>query len=73
MPEIGTSIGIDAEAAQVYEEGRSVLGSLITRLIAIVQQIIAYTMSISKQMITYAGEHPLALTLAVSNFIIWMS
>jgi hypothetical protein len=72
MPQfLGT--GIDAEMEQVYEEGRSVLGSLVTRLIAIVQQIMAYVMSITRQIVTYAGEHPLALTLVVSNMMIWVS
>jgi hypothetical protein len=72
MPQVlGTSI--DAEMEQVYEEGRSVLGSLVTRMIAIVQQIIAYVMSITRQIVTYAGEHPLALTLVVANMMIWVT
>jgi len=64
---------IDAEAIQVYEEGRSVLASVVTRLVAIIQQVINYVMSITRQVVTYAGEHPLALTLLVCNMMIWIS
>jgi hypothetical protein len=76
MPEtevLGTGIGLDAEASQVYEEGRSILGSLITRLIAIAHSIIHYAISLGKTIIYYASEHPLALTLLVANVCIWMS
>jgi len=64
---------VDAEAMQTYEEGRSVLGSLVTRLMAIVQQIINYVMSVSREVFRLASEHPLGLTLGVCNLIIWMS
>jgi len=64
---------IDAEAEQAYEEGRSVLGSLVTQLIAIVRQIINHVVRIARQVIAYAGEHPLALSLLVCNVMIWIS
>jgi len=66
-------IPIDSESTQVYEEARSVLGSAITQLIGIVRQIINYVMAVSRQIITYAGEHPLALILLMANVTIWMS
>jgi len=64
---------VEAESTQAYEEARSVLGSLVTQLIAIVRQIMAFTLNMSRQLITYASEHPLALTLMVANVCIWMS
>jgi len=64
---------IEAETEQVYEEGRSILGSLITRLLAIVQQIISHVVHIARQIMTYASEHPLAMTLLIANIMIWVS
>jgi hypothetical protein len=63
---------IDAESEETYEEARSVLGSLITRLIAIVQQLIRWVSSVVSQIVKWAGEHPLAITLLVANFCIWV-
>jgi len=64
---------VDAEAIQVYVEGRAVLASMVTQLIAITRQIIEHVIRIARQVITYAGEHPLALTLLVANIMIWIS
>jgi len=64
---------IEAEAEETYEEGRSVLGSLITQLISIVRTIINHVIKVTRQVITYAGEHPLAMTLLVCNVMIWVS
>jgi hypothetical protein len=64
---------IEAEAEEAYEEGRSVLGSLITRLIAIVQQIIKWVTSVASKIVEWSGEHPLAMILLVSNLCIWVS
>jgi len=65
--------GAESETTQVYEEGRSMLGSLVTQLIGIMRQVMAFTLRISGQIIAWAGENPLAMTLAISNIIIWMS
>ncbi len=64
---------VDAETEETYEEARSVLGSFITRLIAIVQQLIRWVTSVASQIVKWAGEHPLAMTLLVANFCIWVS
>jgi hypothetical protein len=64
---------IDAESMEVYEEGRSVLGSLVTQLIAVVRQIMNYVMSVSREVFRLACEHPLGLTLGVCNMMIWVS
>jgi hypothetical protein len=60
--------------AQTFaDESRSAIGSLITQLIALVRQIIDHVIGVARQVITYAGEHPLAMTLLVSNVMIWVS
>ena len=63
---------VEAETEEIYEEARSVLGSLITRLIAIVQQLIRWVTSVTSQIVKWAGENPLAITLLVANFCIWV-
>jgi hypothetical protein len=64
---------VEAETEEVYEEGRSILGSLITRLIAIVQQIVRWVTAIATRIVEYAAEHPLAITLLIANICIWVS
>jgi hypothetical protein len=64
---------VDAETEEVYEEGRSALGSLITRLIAIVQQIIRWVSHVASKIVEWAAEHPLAITLLTANLCIWVS
>ncbi len=66
-------LGAEAEFEEVYEEGRSVLASLITQLISIVRTILNFALKVSSQVIAWAGEHPLASLLLVSNIIIWVS
>jgi hypothetical protein len=66
-------MGAEAETLEVYDEGRSVLGSLVTRLIAIVHRVIDEVLKLARQLLRYAGEHPLALVLTVANLCIWMS
>jgi hypothetical protein len=63
---------IEAESEEAYEEARSVLGSLITQLISIVRTILNLALKITRQVITYASEHPLAMVLLVSNIMIWI-
>jgi len=65
--------GAEAEQIQVYEEARSVLGSVVSQMIAVVRQILSYVMALTRQLMTYAGEHPLAMTLMVCNVMIWVS
>jgi len=64
---------VEAETEEMYEEARSVLGSLITRLISIVQQILRWVITVASKIIEWAGEHPLAMTLLVANICIWVS
>lgn len=64
---------VEAETTQVYQEGRSALGSLVTRLIAIGQQIISFVLKVAGQIFSLASEHPLGLVLGVANVMIWIS
>jgi len=64
---------IEAETAETYEEARSVLGSFITQLIGIVRQLVHWVTSVVSQVVKWAGEHPLAITLLIANFCIWVS
>jgi hypothetical protein len=65
--------GADAELTQVYEEGRSALASAITQLIGIVRTIISYALKVVDKVVTWAGEHPLAMILLTANIFIWIS
>lgn len=64
---------VDAEATQVQEEARSVLGTMIAQIIGIVRAIINFAIKVGGKVVEWAGEHPLALTLAVANMVIWVS
>jgi len=64
---------VEAEANNVYEEGRSVLASLITQLISIVRTIVNYVLGLVGKFMTWAGEHPLQALLFTANLVIWVS
>lgn len=64
---------VEAESEQIYEEGRSALASAITQLIAIVRSIINYALKVVDKIVTWAGDHPLAMLLLTANILIWIS
>jgi hypothetical protein len=64
---------VDAETIQYYEEARSVLGTLINNIMAIVRTVINWAIMFFDKMVTFAGEHPEAFLLTVGNLIIWVS
>ena len=64
---------VEAESEQAYEEGRSVLASFLTQLIAIVRQLIKWVTDVAKRIIEWTAEHPLAMILLVTNICIWVS
>jgi hypothetical protein len=66
-------IGVEAEASQIYEEARSVLGTLINNIMAIVRTVINWAIMFFDKIVTFAGEHPEAFLLTVGNLIIWVS
>jgi hypothetical protein len=65
--------GVEAESEEAYEEARSVLGSTITQLIAVVRQLIRWVTTTVSQIVKWAGEHPLAMVLLIANVCIWVS
>lgn len=69
----GTGLTVEAESSTFYEEARSILGSLVTRLLAIAHMIIDHIIRISRQILVYTAESPLAMTLLAANIIIWAS
>lgn len=64
---------VDAETEEAVEEARSVLGSFITQLIAMVRQLIRWLTRTVDRLVVWAGKHPLAITLLVANICIWVS
>jgi hypothetical protein len=66
-------IGVEAEASQFYEEARSVLGTLINNIMAIVRTVINWAIAFFDKIVTFAGQHPEAFLLTVGNLIIWVS
>jgi len=69
---LGMGMG-QAVAEESIEEARSVLGSLITQIIATIRTILRYVMHLSNRIIEYASQHPLALILLTANVCIWIS
>jgi coenzyme F420-reducing hydrogenase alpha subunit len=67
------AVAVGGVAQTSADEARSVLASLITQLLALVREIVDHAIKVAKQIITYASEHPLALTLLVCNIMIWVS
>jgi hypothetical protein len=66
-------LAIESEANQIYEEARSVLGTLIANIMGIVRTIINWAMMFFDKIVTFAGEHPEAFLLSIGNLIIWVS
>lgn len=64
---------VEAEATQVEEEARSVIGTLIAQIIGVVRAIVNFALGMSRRFIEWAGEHPLALILTVANVMVWVS
>lgn len=64
---------VDAESAQVYEEGRSAIATIIGNVLGILRQLIAWATSTFTRIMSYAAEHPEAMIQLVGNFCIWMS
>lgn len=64
---------VDAETTQVYEEGRGALASVISNLLGILRQFIAWATGMFRQIISYVAEHPEGTIQLVGNFCIWMA
>lgn len=67
LPTLATTAG-GAE-----EESVSVLGTTIAQIITLVRNIINYVLEYMRKFVSWAGEHPLATILFITNFSIWVS
>lgn len=55
------------------EEATSVLGTTIAQIITLMRNVINYLLEYIRKFISWSGEHPLATTLFITNFTIWVS
>jgi len=55
------------------EEAVSALGTTIAQILTIIRNILNYALEYMRKIIEWAGEHPLATTLLIVNFIIWVT
>jgi hypothetical protein len=66
-------LAVEAESIQIYEEARSVLGTLINNIMAITRMIINWAITFFDKITTFVGQHPEEFLLIVGNAVIWMS
>jgi len=63
--------------AEVLEPGlselRSVLGSVVGNIIAVIRTIVTYMLRLAERVVHWAGEHPMAFTMVAVNLIILFS
>ena len=55
------------------EEAKSVLGTLLAQIITLVRNIINYALHYMSLFVEWAGKHPLASILLITNFSILIS
>jgi len=72
MPSV-LGCNLDTEVNTAYEEGRSVLGSIVTQLVSIVRAVLNWAIQQVGKIVTWAGEHPLAAIMLGCNIAIWVS
>lgn len=65
--------GAEAEAVEVYEEARSAIATLIANVMAILRTFINWALSVFRQIITFAGEHPEAMIQTIGIATIWLT
>lgn len=55
------------------EEARSIIGTVLAQIITLVRNVINFILEYLRRFLTWAGEHPLATTLFIVNFAVWVS
>lgn len=55
------------------EEATSALGTTIAQILTILRTIITYALEVSRRLVAWMGEHPLAALLAIANLAILIS
>lgn len=68
----GGTVGI-AMMDSMVEEARSVLATIIAHVINFIRTLAIYVMEYMRKFMTYLAENPLAMTMFVSNIIVWIS
>lgn len=53
-------------------ESFSVEATALAQFMTLIRNIVNYVLEYMRQFIIWAGEHPLATTLLVTNFAIWI-
>jgi len=55
------------------EEASSAFGTTIAQILTLIRNIINYVLEYMRKFIAWAGEHPLATILFITNFTIWVT
>ena len=55
------------------EESKSAVATYIAQVITFLRQVFAYLMEYMRKMLEWAGEHPLASVLFLTNIMVWIS
>ena len=55
------------------EEARSAVATYIAQVITFLRQVFAYLMEYMRKTLEWAGEHPLASVLLLTNIMVWIS
>jgi hypothetical protein len=71
VEKLGEALGVVAGVG--LEEAKSSIATLIGQVMAMLRTFLEWALSLFNKIITYAGEHPLALLLTVGNAVIWLS
>jgi len=66
-------MGIPVAETGIIEEARSVLGSVISQIIAIIRQLISYLRDFFMMLMKYLAENPEYAIMLISNAIIFFS
>jgi hypothetical protein len=66
-------MGIPVVETGVVEEARSVLGSVISQIIAIIRQLISYLKDLFMKLMEYLAENPEYAIMLIANAIIFFS
>ena len=53
--------------------GGNVVGSVINSIMNIIRTVVSYLLQLSNRIVAWAGRHPLASLMFLTNFIIWIS
>lgn len=64
---------IESETAQIYEETRSAIASVITQVGNFIRMLVDKFVKFVRQFYTWIAENPLSATLCLANFCLLLS